>query len=169
MVALLALAYSHPEIAVPLILLMLVGIGFLLPSLVRVLRFIAAGIGGRIISWVRDAGPADIADWARIEGATGCRCFQRSGPRLTRLKEVYLLKKGEQYLKAERKLFRAVNAPLAVSSASVSSGLIYNVVTLTNGNVEQTFYVTKEWAAECRKISQEQTFAGVSRSVSKIV
>ena len=167
-VALLALVYSHPEIAVPVIVVMLIAVSFFLPALLRVLRFIVSGIAGRITSFVRSADSSDIAEWAMLDGTTGFRCFVRAGPRLSRLKEVYLLKKGSQFLRVERKLFRPVNESLMVSSALVNSGMIYDVVTIKNGNAEQTFYVTKEWAAECRKMCQEQTFAGVAPAVSKI-
>ena len=168
-VALLALAYSHPEIAVPLIAVLLICIAIFLPALTRVLRFIASGIAGRISSWVSPAGTSDVPSWAMLDGATGFRCFQRGGPRMTRLKEMYLFRKGPAIVKVDRKLFRASQETLAVTRSAIETGLIYDILILKNGNSEQSFYVSKEWAEECRKMFQEQTFAGVETPVSRIV
>ncbi len=167
-VALLILSYKHPEIAVPLLVALIIGVFILLPVLLRVLRFTLAGIGGRISSWTSESSNTDVPQWAMLDTATGLRCYFRSGGRMRRLKEAYLLKKGHSWTLTEKKLFKPTNESLLVTSTSVAQGLLYDTITLRNGNSEQSFYITKEWAGQCRKMCGEQSFANAVQVTSSL-
>ena len=162
-VALLVLAYKNPEIAVPVFVVLLIGVAILLPVLFRVLQFTFAGIVGRIASWAGESTESDLPEWARQDSATGFRCYFRSGGRMRRLKEAYILKKGNLWTISDKNLFKTRNENLMVTSSTIAKGLLYDVVTLRNGNSEQSFYVTKEWAGQCRRLTGEPTFASVAR------
>ena len=82
---------------------------------------------------------------------------------MRRLKEAYILKKGNLWTIADKKLFKTRSENLMVTSSMIAKGLLYDVVTLRNGNSEQSFYVTKEWAGQCRRLTGEPTLASVAR------
>lgn len=47
-VALVVLAYRHPQVAVPILLTLLVGLGWILPKVFRTLRFMLSALKGRV-------------------------------------------------------------------------------------------------------------------------
>lgn len=163
-VALLALTYKHPEIAVPLISALIIGVLVLLPVLLRVLRFTRRGVGGRVASWVSEASRNDLPAWVNDLHGDAIRCYFRSGGRMRRLKEVYVVRNGAVWWLAEKRLLKSACEPLQVTSTAITSGLLYDVLILRNGNAEQSFYVTKEWSAMCNKLTGDQDLAGLARA-----
>ncbi len=163
-VALLALAFTHPEIAVPVIGALIVGVLVLLPVLLRVLRFTFRGVSGWVASWVGEASQNDLPAWVRELHGDAIRCYFRSGGRMRRLKEVYVVRNGGMWWLAEKKLLKSASEPLKVTSTAVTAGLLYDVMVLRNGNAEQSFYVTKDWSGQCQKVVGEQDLVGVARA-----
>jgi hypothetical protein len=63
-IGMLSLAYLHPYVAIPLLVLLLVLVAALLPMVSRVLHFLAAGLAGKVRSWTPRAGSAAVPAWA---------------------------------------------------------------------------------------------------------
>lgn len=163
-VALLVLAFKHPEIAVPVIGALIIGVLVLLPVLVRVLRFTFRGVRGWVSSWVSEASPSDLPDWVRELHGEAIRCYFRSAGRMRRLKEVYVVRNGAMWWLAEKKLLKPASEPMKVTSTAFTTGLLYDVMILRNGNSEQSFYVTKDWSTLGRKVIGDQDLTGVARA-----
>lgn len=131
-VALLALAYAYPWVAIPVFLGIVVAILAFLPFLLRVARFLLAGLVGRVMSWVpgqTDAGGRVKAYARKVKGAprlargwldpsTGTFEFTRWGRRRT--------------------------VVMGALEPGVEWGFVYNVARAADGS---TVYLTKEWCA----------------------
>ena len=163
-VALLALTFKHPEIAVPVISVLIIGVLVLLPVLLRVLRFTFRGVRGWVGSWVSEASQSDLPAWVKDMHGDAILCYYRSGGRFSRLKEAYIVRNGGMWWLAEKRLLKSASEPLKVTATAITSGLLYDVVMLRNGNAEQSFYVTKDWSSQCRKVVGDQDLVGVARA-----
>ena len=114
-IGLLVLAYTHPYIALPVLGAILLVIALLLPLVGRVLRFLLAGLGGWLMSWVGGAGLRGRPGWlARalpalgVEGGTQqtVLAFARRVKGVPRLKEGFLARSGDQWLFLYRRFLR---------------------------------------------------------------
>ena len=139
-VALLLLAYQHPYIALPILAGLLIAMIVILPLLLRILRFVAACLLGRLLSFGIDAGPSDVPVWLQehIPGGVPVRLFARRG-RLPRLAMGYLVGDNFYY----RRWFRVRKHPVdGLRDATLSRGLFTEAILLGDGT---SFYLTKEW------------------------
>lgn len=141
-VALLMLAYKHPEIALPLLLALTAAVIVIAPLLFRIARFTIAGLIGRVHSWFGDSSGERLPEWAGSKNAI--RCYLRSGNLLHRMREGYLRDDGGRYRFVSRRWFRSHTREIA-GSAAIRRGLIYDVLSIGG----DSFYVTKEWSKRC--------------------
>jgi len=139
-VAILLFAYQYPHIALPVLAALLLAMIWMLPVLLRILRFILACFLGRILSFFSNAGSADVPAWVREQSGPGeaVRLFARKG-RLPRLASGYLV--GDAFF--YRGWFRTRRFDIqGLRQATVSKGLFAEVILLSDGT---SFYLTKEW------------------------
>jgi hypothetical protein len=133
-VALLALAYSYPWIALPVMLAVIAGIVAFLPFLIRVARFLLAGFFGRVASWFSSAPVAEIPGTVRV--------FTRRVPGAPRLVSGWLRVETGEFV--FRRWGRRRELQVGTLEPGVEWGFVYNVARTRDG---ATFYLTKEWCA----------------------
>ena len=137
-VGLLALAFMYPWIALPLMFAVIVGILAFLPFLVRVARFLLAGLFGRVAAWFSMV-PAE-----EVPGAV--RVFTRNVKGAPRLASGWLRPEtGELTI---RRWGRTKELRVGVLEPGVEWGFVFNVARTSEG---ATFYLTKEWCACIRR------------------
>jgi hypothetical protein len=149
-VGLLALVYTHPRIALVVMLALIAAMIVILPMLLRIMRFLGAGVVGRIASWFPDAGsPPSIPAWVAVQPRPGVSvypCFARRLKRAPRFKRGYLVFTPEQSCFIYRGWFRTRTAP-AVEPAHadfvITNGMIFDVANLGE---RQSVYFTKKWS-----------------------
>ncbi len=141
-VALLLLAYQHPEVALPLLLLLTLGVLVITPLLVRIARFTIAGLFGRVHSWFGEASAESVPKW--VGSRLAIRCYLRSGSVFHRMREGCLVDEGGAYRFVSRRWFRRHVQELE-EAATIHSGFIYDVLRIGPAS----FYVTKEWSKQC--------------------
>jgi len=157
-VGLLALVYAYPYIAVPVLLAILVALAFLLPLVFRVAHFLLTSLGGRIRSWMSQAGRQEVPRWvdlALLEADPLAadwvgRAFARRAKGVPRLREGYLARFGHRWVFVHRGFFRTRTVPVQEERrdpARWDKGLLWNsAVFLRNGKVQE-FLVLKDWKA----------------------
>jgi hypothetical protein len=137
-VALLALAYAYPWVAIPLMLAIVVAIAAFLPLLLRVARFLMAGLAGRVSSWL------SVPPEEEVPGAV--RAYAR------RVKGVPRLAPGWFHPATGEFHFRrwgtARQLQVGELEPGVEWGFVYNIARTSSG---ATFYLTKEWCACIRR------------------
>jgi hypothetical protein len=156
-VALLLFAYQYPHVAFPLLAGLLLAMLWMLPVLLRILRFILACFLGRVFSFLYDAGAADVPAWVAEHAGPGVavRLFARKG-RLPRLASGYLV--GDAFF--YKRWFRIRNVGIAqLRQATLSRGLFAEVVLLPDGT---SYYLTKEWR-KCWESRQGAPFSTEDR------
>lgn len=156
-VALLLFAYQYPHIAFPVLAGLLLAMLWMLPVLLRILRFILACFLGRVFSFLYDAGAADVPAWVveRAGPGVAVRLFARKG-RLPRLASGYLV--GDAFF--YKRWFRIRNVEIAqLRQATLSRGLFAEVVLLPDGT---SYYLTKEWR-KCWESRQGPPFSTEDR------
>lgn len=144
-VGILLLAYNYPWVALPLLVAMVVGIGFALPFLFRVLGFLLQTLRGRLMSFVKP----ELA--TNEPGATMLLGYVRSGKGLGRLRKAYWkLKPGTASV--------SIRGWLGKKAVEVSppqrhvEGLFLDYVELnTRDGQPLSLYLTKDWAAVYRE------------------
>lgn len=137
-VALLALAYEYPWIAVPVLLCLVGGIVAFLPLLIRIARFLLAGLLGRVSSWISLAPVGDVPGTVRA--------FARGASGVPRLTDGWLHpERGEFH-------FRSWGRKRMVQTGTLEPGIewgfVFNIARTTSGT---SFYLTKEWCACLRR------------------
>ncbi len=141
-VALLALVFQYPWVALPVLLVLLMGMAVLLPFLWRVTRFLVSGLWGRLTSifgWAPDR--ETIPAWvpARVQAM---RVFTRKLKGAPALWPGYLLLYGTQTQFAYRRWGRLRTIVLGDAEPRPEWGFVFNVVRCSGG---ASFYVTKDW------------------------
>lgn len=132
--ALLALAFAYPWIAVPVMLAIVAGIAMFLPMLLRIARFLLAGMQGRVLSWI-DSAPRS-PEPGRI------RAFTRKAKGAPRFAAGWLDPETGRFTYRRWGMSREMNA--GAVNPEVEWGFVYNVARTADG---ATFYLTKEWCA----------------------
>ena len=141
-VVLLALAYRYPMVALPVFAGIVLAIVAFLPLLLRIARFLLAGLSGRVTAWISVEPEAEIAGAVRV--------FARSVKGAPRLASGWLRPKtGEFYFShwGRKKKLR-----LGALESGVEWGFVYNVARTSDG---ASFYLTKEWGACIRRQTGE--------------
>jgi hypothetical protein len=131
-VALLALTFEYPWVALPIFGVIVIAILAFLPFLYRVARFLMAGLYGRILSWFslppESPPPGSVRVYAR-----GVKGVSRLTP---------------GWLRLETGSFtfthwgRARKLQLGAVQPEVEWGFVFNITRTANGS---TLYLTKEW------------------------
>ena len=137
-VVLLGLAFAYPWVALPIFVLIVAGIVAFVPLLIRIGRFLVAGLLGRVASWFSVA-PAEEMPGAVRVFARGVKGAPRLAP-------------GWLHMETGAFHFRRWGSPkelrVGALAASVEWGFVYNVARTENG---ASFYLTKEWCACIRR------------------
>ena len=141
-VGLILLAYNYPMIALPVLGVIVVGIGFMLPFLFRVLGFLLRTLKGRLLSFSR---PNEAGEGNVIVG------YVRSGKGLGRLKKGYLkVSPGGATLRV-RGWFGDKELTLRAPGRH-AEGLFLDFVELsTTDGKPISLYLTKEWGGVYRE------------------
>ncbi|MBI2687203.1 MAG: DUF4126 domain-containing protein [Acidobacteria bacterium] len=131
-VALLLLAYQYPWVALPVLAAIITAIAMFIPLLLRIIRFLIAGLMGRLSSWFA------VTPAMEVPGAV--RVFARAVKGVPRLASGWLRPDtGEFYFYSWG---RRKKMHLGALEPGVEWGFVYNVARTANGD---TFYLTKEW------------------------
>jgi hypothetical protein len=159
-VALLALAYSHPLIGLCLLLCLIVLMAWLAPLLFRTIIFVLRGVAGRMIFW--HPGLTRPPTWldrklpvsADVNALRVYLCFARTVRGVSRLKKGYLVVSAHEAFFACRGLVRSKMLPVGGTIAGeldVDEGLIFDVLTFINPSGGRTaIYFTKECSRQFR-------------------
>ncbi len=141
-VGLILLAYNYPWVALPVLGVIVVGIGFMLPFLFRVLGFLLRTLQGRLFSFTR---PDEAGAGKPILG------YVRSGKGLGRLKKGYLkLSPGTATLRV-RGWFGNNEMTLQRPGRHVE-GLFLDFVELSTSDGKPiSLYLTKDWGSVYRE------------------
>jgi hypothetical protein len=155
-VGLLMLVYTHPKVAVPIVLVLLLAIVLLLPILFRVLHFMLSGLAGRIMSWVKQTGRHDVPTWAELAildvdpagSEHVVRAFARKVRGAPRLKEGYLAHIQGRWIFLHRGLFK----PRAVlldegqyDPVRIDRGSLWDSLVFMKAGRPQVFFLPKDW------------------------
>ncbi len=156
-VGLLALAYSHPYVAIPVLVALIFSIALMLPLLFRVLHFLLAGFAGRIMSWVRSAGRYEVSEWAELAilelDSRGTqqvvRAFARKVKGAPRLKDGFLAHLGGRWHFLHRGLLKTKSIAMdegGIDPLRVTKGLLWDSLVFLRGGKAQVFFLPKDWA-----------------------
>ena len=158
-VGLLLLAYTYPWVALPILAAIVVGIGFALPFLIRVLRFLLRAATGRLLSFVPPIASDEIPGWAKQDGAQTVLGFVRSGKDLGRLRKAYLNYGGTRST-LRIKSFLSDRTIELMEPGRHAEGLFLDYVELSAKDGKAiSIYLTKDWAAVYRKVKLPQRFS----------
>jgi len=153
-VALLALAYRHPGVAIPVLLALLVGLACLLPLLFRALVLVAAGLHGALRALLGPGQREEIPAWVELQalelglGAADIRpCFARRVKGAPRLGRAFLLQTGDQWHLIYRRWFhiRSLAFDPAPGPARLFKGLLWDAVVFLRGRKPEVLLISKEW------------------------
>lgn len=142
-IALLALVYEYPWVALPVLLVLLAAMAVLLPWLWRIARFLVAGLSGRLRP--EQSGPP----------GRGVRVFSRKVPGAPRLWPGELVVDGEQTRFLFERWGRARSIVVGYPAARPEWGLVFSVVRCAG---DASFYVARDW----REALSAQTPAAAS-------
>jgi hypothetical protein len=152
---LLALAYSHPWVAIPVLVGIILAAGLMLPLLFRVLRFLLSALAARLRALFDGEAGVRIPLWARLAlaeldpagGGEALRVFARKVKGSPRLKAGFLARPGGRWTFIHKGLARPGilemddGGPMA---ARVDRGLFWDTLILLRDGRAQVFLVTKD-------------------------
>ncbi len=133
-VVLLALAYQYPWVAIPVFVGVMVAIAAFVPLLLRIMRFLVAGLMGRMASW--------FAVKPETERPGYVRAYARRVKGAPRLAVGWLQMETGAF--SFTKWGRKREVVLGEVNPRVEWGFVFNVATTADGS---TVYLTKEWCA----------------------
>lgn len=149
-VGLVLLVYQHPAVAIGIVVAMLIGIALIAPLLIRAMRLLFHGFAARFRSLFSGRAPAvDTPAWLESElrsQAAGPwrvrRCFARSVPGISRMKDGYLAMDGGKTVFAAKGLIGAKIVP--IEHVETLRGLVFDLVIAQSGGRRATMYLTKD-------------------------
>jgi hypothetical protein len=156
-VGLLALAYSHPYVAIPVLVVLILSTALMLPLLFRVLNFLLVGFAGRVMSWVRRAGRHDVSQWAELAilelDARGSqrvvRAFARQVKGAPRLKDGFLAHVKGRWHFIYRGLLKTRSIAMdegGIEPLRVDKGLLWDSLVFLRDGKAQVLFLPKDWA-----------------------
>jgi hypothetical protein len=156
-IGLLALVYTHPYVAIPILVAIILGILLLLPALFRILQFLLVGLNGCIMAWVKRPGRSEVPLWAELAllefDPSGCgrvtRAFARKVKGATRLKEGYLAHTRNRWLFVHRGLFKSKAILMDEGPddpVRIDKGAIWDSLAFLQEGKPQVFFVPKDWS-----------------------
>jgi hypothetical protein len=152
-VALLGLAFAYPWAALVVIGVILVCIALFVPFLVRVARFLVAGLWGRVASWLSEERPERVPAWTG-QGSGAVRAWARHVPGAPRLAQGWLDGASGKFVFRRWGVRREL--PVGRLEPGVEWGFVYNVAHTADG---ASFYLTKDWCP-CLRGEAGQAMAG---------
>lgn len=127
---LVVLTYKHPEIAIGVVSVLVIGMVIVLPLIWRVVWFGFHGVAGRLRSWFRSSPPP----------TNNIPCFARTIAKIPRMRRgILVIDKGKGHF-TSKGLFGSQVAPVEMVGLRVTRGLLFDVV----GTDQWTAYVTKD-------------------------
>jgi hypothetical protein len=158
-VALLALMYSYPWVALGVVLVLIALMTVVTPLLFRLIRFLLAGVAGAVGSWLgtHDAPLSPAPDWLATklpsgESAANARiypCYARRVPGAPSFQPGYLVAFPGGLHFAFRTLLRSGFVPMAESphpACSFQRRLLFDVIAVDTGRSPALICVAKDWS-----------------------
>lgn len=153
--ALLALAYSHPAIALPVIGAVLVATALLLPLLLRALAFVLTGCRGALRSLVGRGSREEIPLWAELKALELAPtrpteilpCFARQVKGLPRFHGAFLVQAGGGWHLVYRRWFhtRSLSFDPAPGPARTFPGLLWDTAVFLADGKPQVLLAGRDW------------------------
>jgi hypothetical protein len=153
--ALLALAYSHPAIALPVIGMVLVATALLLPLLLRALAFVLTGFRGALRSLVGRGTRDEVPLWAELKAlelaptrpAEVLPCFARRVKGLPRFHEAFLVQAGGSWHLVYRRWFRTRSLSFDAAPGPVRTfpGLLWDTAVFLRDGKPQILLTGRDW------------------------
>jgi len=151
--ALLAMAYSQPAIALPVLGTILLATAFLLPLLFRALALVLHGFLGALRSLTGPGRREEIPAWAELkalelgpEGAAeALPCFVRRVKGLPRFQGAFLVRSQGQWHLVYRRWFRTRSLELGTQPARSFPGLLWDTVVFLRGGKPELLLVSRAW------------------------
>ncbi|HJV37569.1 MAG TPA: DUF4126 domain-containing protein, partial [Geothrix sp.] len=154
-VGLLALAYSHPAIALPVLGAVLVATALLLPLLLRALAFVLTGFRGALRSLVGRGTRDEIPLWAELKALELAPtrpteilpCFARRVKGLPRFHGAFLVQAGGNWHLVYRRWFRTRSLAFDAASGPVRTipGLLWDTAVFLQDGKAQVLLVGRDW------------------------
>ncbi|GLH65772.1 DUF4126 domain-containing protein [Geothrix edaphica] len=153
--ALLALAYSHPAIALPVIGMVLVATALLLPLLLRALAFVLTGFRGALRSLVGRGTRDEVPLWAELKAlelaptrpAEVLPCFARRVKGLPRFHGAFLVQAGGSWHLVYRRWFRTRSLSFDAAPGPVRTfpGLLWDTAVFLRDGKPQILLTGRDW------------------------
>ncbi|WP_257314048.1 DUF4126 domain-containing protein [Geothrix fuzhouensis] len=153
--ALLALAYRHPAIALPVLGAVLVATALLLPLLLRALAFVLTGFRGALRSLVGRGSRDEIPLWAELKAlelaptrpTEVLPCFARRVKGLPRFHGAFLVQAGGSWHLVYRRWFRSrsLSFDAAAGPARTLPGLLWDTTVFLLDGKPQILLVGRDW------------------------
>ena len=152
-VALLALAYSHPAIALPVLAAILLATAFLLPLLLRAVVMVLHGFRGALCSLFSRGSRDDIPVWvelAALELAPGgaaesLPCFVRRTQGIPRFHPAFLVKVEGAWHLIFRRWFRTRTLAFDGGPTRVFPGFPWDTAVFLHAQKPQLLLIGREW------------------------
>jgi hypothetical protein len=154
-VGLLALAYSHPAIALPVLGAVLVATALLLPLLLRALAFVLTGFRGALRSLVGRGTRDEIPTWVELKAlelaptrpTEVLPCFARRVKGLPRFHGAFLVQAGGRWHLVYRRWFRTRSLAFdaAPGPARAIPGLLWDTAVFLLDGKPQVLLVGRDW------------------------
>ncbi|BDU70369.1 hypothetical protein GETHOR_24700 [Geothrix oryzae] len=153
--ALLALAYSHPALALPVLGAVLVATAFLLPLLLRALAFVLTGFRGALRALFGQGNRDEVPTWVELKaleltpgGAAGILpCYARRVRGVPRLGAAYLVWAEGRWHLVYRRWFRARHLAFdeAPGPVRVFPGFLWDAAVFLRDRKPQVVLVGRDW------------------------
>lgn len=154
---LLALVYAHPAIALPILGGLLLAVALTLPLALRVVRFLLAGLLGRLQAWFTAGGPPPVPAWADLallerdpqDRPLVLRAFARRMKGVPRLKAGCLAWTRTGWCFLYRRRFRTrilLMDPSQDAPLRVTRGLLWDTLVFLRDGRAQILYLPKDVA-----------------------
>ncbi|WP_243382049.1 DUF4126 domain-containing protein [Geothrix alkalitolerans] len=154
-VGLLALAYSHPAIALPVLGAVLVATALLVPLLARALVFVLTGFRGAVRSLVGRGSRDEVPLWAELKALELAPtrpteilpCFARRVKGLPRFHGAFLVQAGGSWHLVYRRWFRTRSLAFdaAAGPARTLPGLLWDTAMFLGNGKVQVLLVGRDW------------------------
>jgi len=152
-IGLLALAYQHPQIALPVLGAILLAIALLLPLLLRALVFVLVGLLGSLRSLVGRGDAGEIPEWVDLKALelspAGARhalpCFARKVVGLPRFHRAYLVEAEDGWHLVHRRWFRVHSFAFAGDPVRITPGLLWDRVIFMRRGRAQILLTGRDW------------------------
>lgn len=152
-IGLLALVYTHPALALPVLGLVFLGIALLLPLLLRALVFVLTGFRGALRALAGQDRSGDIPDWVDLKvlerSPSGARralpCFARKVKRVPRLHRAFLVEAEGGWHLVHHRWFRARSLAFEGGPVRIYPGLLWDRVVFMRRGQPQVLLVGRDW------------------------